>query len=605
MSNTEWPIEKNQYLVFDALSLKQYIKDQLNKTGAFTDQNFEGSYISSINDIVAYTFNTLMYYLNRTSTESMFSDSQLYENMNRIVKILNYNPVGKQTSTLSFQASALDGLAPGLYTIPRYSYVNVNGIPFSFNEDVVIRKTVATDQVEELDSLSEQKLLYQGKFQEYPVITATGEDNEIVFLLPGDAVKIDHFNIQVYIKSDGVWSQWEETPSLYLENATAEKFEVRLNENKHYEIKFGNDINGKKLTAGDTIAIYYLESDGENGQITAGSINGKPLVTYLSTQFSEIYEDVTNPDISTLTDATKIRFENSNTSTFSNDEETTDEIRQNAPGIFRSQYRLVTQADYENFVRTNFANLIHDVKAINNWSYLSEYLKYFYDLGLNDPNQASRPLYNQVMFGDACNFNNVYLFVVPKTVQSSNTPNNYLPPATKELILSSMLSEKTLTTEVIIMDPVYIAFSIGIPKTGITPTVDDIENTQLVIVKQPTSRRDDTAIMQDVEEIFTDYFDRSNVALGQEIDVNDLSRQILSVNGVQTFYTQRTDDTNITYEGLNLMSWSPTYSTEDVELIIKNVTLEFFKYPYLYDKANFANKLKVESATKIYETVEF
>ena len=91
---SDCPSTKDGYLAFDALSLKQHIKDRLNESAVFTDQNYEGSNISTIMDIVAYTFNVLMFYLNKTSSESMFSDAQIYENMNRIVKLIDYKPVG-------------------------------------------------------------------------------------------------------------------------------------------------------------------------------------------------------------------------------------------------------------------------------------------------------------------------------------------------------------------------------------------------------------------------------------------------------------------------------------------------------------------------------
>jgi hypothetical protein len=49
----------------------------------------------------------------------------------------------------------------------------------------------------------------------------------------------------------------------------------------------------------------------------------------------------------------------------------------------------VTESDFENYVKTNFSNLIHDVKVVNNWAYLTGYLKYFYDLGISNPNNVS------------------------------------------------------------------------------------------------------------------------------------------------------------------------------------------------------------------------
>jgi len=95
--STEFNIPKDGYLSFDALTLKQYIKDRLNETNIFTDQNYEGSYISTINEIIAYAFNTLLYYLNQTATNSEFSETTLYDAMNRIVKLLDYKPIGRQT----------------------------------------------------------------------------------------------------------------------------------------------------------------------------------------------------------------------------------------------------------------------------------------------------------------------------------------------------------------------------------------------------------------------------------------------------------------------------------------------------------------------------
>ena len=102
----EFPIPRDGYLSFDAFTLKQHIKNALNKSGIFTDQNYDGSFISTIIDIIAYTFHVLMFYLNKNSTETMFTEAQLYENINRIVKMLDYKPLGNFTSILSFDVQA-------------------------------------------------------------------------------------------------------------------------------------------------------------------------------------------------------------------------------------------------------------------------------------------------------------------------------------------------------------------------------------------------------------------------------------------------------------------------------------------------------------------
>lgn len=607
-NNNEFPLKKDEYLAFSATTIKQFIRDRLNQSAIVTDQNFEGSHISTIIDIVAYTFNTLIFYLNRTSTESMFSDAQIYENMNRIVKLIDYKPIGHQTSTLSFVCSASDtGVISqaGVYTIPRYSYLQLNGAPYSFNEDITFSRTTS-NVTEALTEVSEQKLLYQGKFQEYPIYNATGNENEVVYLNPGENVIIDHFNIHIYIKEAALdkWEQWEQTPSLYLEISTAKKYEIRFNENKSYEIKFGNDINGKRLRENDQIAIYYLQSNGEEGEVGVNALLNQALTPYNTIQYNEILADVIAGQYSVLTDLTPLIFDNNSISTYSDVEETPDNIRQHAPATFRSQYRLVTQNDYETYIKTNFANLIHDVKVFNNWEYMAEYVKYFYDLGITNPNDISRALYNQLMFADACNFNNVYLFAVPKIISNAKNTESFLTPSQKELIISSMRSEKILTSESVIMDPVYMSASIGISKTTAAVSIDDTNYTQLVILKQPSSRRDNNSIQNDVNKVFLDYFDRKNITLGQTVDIKTLTSNILSINGVKTFYTQRTDDPTIQYEGLSMLIWNPIY-TGDTTTLLKNITLPYFKFIGLYNNSNFVNLIKVQSESKIYEGIEY
>ena len=259
-----------------------------------------------------------------------------------------------------------------------------------------------------------------------------------------------------------------------------------------------------------------------------------------------------------------------------------------------------------NGVKTNFANLIHDVKAVNNWEYLQEQMKYYHDdIGLSNPNNISNLLYNQLHFADACNFNNVYLTIVPKTLSSTINPTAGLTAAQKELIISTIRSFKTMTSETIILDPVFIASDIGITVDGsISGSLDDIDNTELFISKSTTSQRDPNAIALDVQQIFIDFFDRSNIELGQELDISALTNNILSVEGVATFYTRRKDNNSVRYNGLSMIIWNPVYPS-DITLTTKNQSIEYFKYLYLNNQTTFLNKIVVDTESTIHESVEF
>jgi hypothetical protein len=602
----EFPIQKDSYVAFDAMSLRQLIVDRINEQKVFTDQNFLGSNLASVIDIVAYSYNTLIYYLNKTSSESMFSEAQLYENINRIVKLIDYSPIGFQTSTLSFNCSA-ERLPQGLFTIPRYSYIVINNIPFSFNEDITFIKTAA-NTTESLNEIAQQRLLYQGFYQEYPVYTAAGEDNEIIILNPGTDI-VDHFNIDVYVKPKltNKWEVYTKTPNMFLESGSEKKYEIRLNPNKRYEIKFGNDINGVKLQTGDQVALYYLTSQGQAGEIGPNALTPRSnsLIRYNTVIFNQIIEDVFKDQFRYLT-AAEIKgliFENIVSSTPVKLAEEAEDIRKTAPANYRSQYRLVTTNDYEVFTKTNFTNLLADVKCVNNWDYISGYLKYFYDIGITEPSKTERALFNQVQYADSCNFNNVYLIVVPR---SASQNFDYVVPAQKELINSSILASKMATTETVFIDPVYKAISIGISSStlAVDPTIDE-DICRLEVIKRTSSRRDNQSITNDIVNIFTEYFNRDNVRLGQTVDLRSLTQQILNVDGVETFFTTRTDDSSVRIEGLSLFIWNPIYPDNDKDATTNNIPLKYFEYPFFNNLALLSNKILVTAVSTVFETNEY
>lgn len=605
MSTTDsnpYSIPKDGYVAFDAMSLRQLIVSRLNDQKVFTDQNFIGSNLASVIDIIAYSFHTLIFYLNKTSTETMFTESQLYENMNRIVKLLDYNPTGYQTSTLSFNASA-SNLNQGVYAIPRYTTVNMNGVPFAFNEDIAIVKSV-TGITESLSEMSRLKLLYQGQYQEYPQYVATGEGNELVVINSADSL-VDHFNIDVYVKSAklGVWKQYTKTSNLYLEDGLAEKFEIRLNSNKRYEIKFGNDINGRRLKENDIVAVYFLVSNGTDG-VVGEDFSTSELRAYNTPQYIEIQNDINNEQLTYLGtgDLTNITIKNAASSTLPKESETTEEIRQLAPAVYRSQYRLVTTGDYEVYVKANFANLIADVKAINNWSYASGYMKYFYDIGITSPYLTDRALFNQVLYADSCSFNNVYIIVVPRATANNNY--NYLSPAQKELITSSIMSTKMATTETTFIDPIYKAVSFGVSAaTGVIDAIDS-DLCTLVVKKTPNIRVNDDMIVNEIVNIFAKYFNRVTTKLGQGINTRDISQSIHDIPGVESIKTMRTD-TGDSIDDLSLAVWNPAYPENDITVTRNNVNLQYFEYPYFYDISNLHTKIKVVSTFGSYEPTEY
>jgi hypothetical protein len=611
-ADQQFPLPYDAYAAFDAVTLKQLMLQRLNENSLFTDQIYEGSNFNNLIDVIAYSYNVLLYYLNKTSNESLFASSQIYENMSKIVKILNYNPVGYQSSILKFEATSNANLPPNIYTIPRYSYFTIDDIYYSFTQDVTFIKTLSGSEL--LQNLSDEVSLIQGNFVEYPLYVATGEPYEQITVTSindeNENEKIDHNGIDVYVRNEsGNWEQWQRVESLYLSNGNDKVFECRFNENQRYVIKFGNNVTGKQLNAGNVVSIYYLRTDLKMGQVGPGTLNGNRLFIYNSQQYNTIMPFVRelNSNVITTQESSSILFENNTSSSLYSELESSAQIKQNAPNIFKSQGRLVSTKDFEAYIVNNFNHLVHDVRVVNNWEYIDGHVKYLHNIGLKSPSLDSRVAYNQLKYADSCNFNDVYIYCVPKivTTNSISKNSNYLNSAAKQAILNKVNVSKLATVEPVFQDPVYIGIGFGL-KRDVVGGKDDLNSilseTRLVVQKTNSTFTSDNSIKEKIVTIINDYFDFSKTKLGMFINVDAIIQHILEINGVDSVYTERMGDGyNISLPGLSLAVFNPVYSNidEDVMTTSQSVQLPFFKIPFVYDSEQLKNNIVVVSPNYI------
>jgi hypothetical protein len=594
-------LNKNSYVSFDAIALRDLIIDRLNKGKVFTDQNYQGSNMSAFIDVISYTFSTLLFYLNKTSSESMFSEAQIYENMNRVVKILNYNPVGRLGQSVPYKITTTESLSSGNYTIPRYSFISTGGDFYSINQDITFTKNTNNEEV--IENIANTYLAYQGLYQEYPIYTSAGVENEIVYLSLADDIYIDHFNIDIYVKysETNKWIKWNRCSELFLFNANDNVYEVRFNENKRYEIKFGDDINGKKLNKGDQVLIYYLNVKKSSSGIGPNGLKNSAIIPFNSINYINILNDTSTIYSNYLTQEQlkQVSLNNDYPSTIFSDEENVDSIKKNAPKTFRSQYRLVTSTDYESFITSNYNGFLTDLKVVSNENYLKNYIKYLYDIGLNEPQKDNRVLYNQIKFSTSCNFNNLYIYMVPK-----NKMQQYLTPPQKEIIVNGLEENKTLTSHIVPMDPVYIYVDCYLQVNGESVSPKNNSLTRLKITKSLNSRRSDSSIRSDIESIFKKYFDRSVNKLGQLIDIYQISTDILNIDSVEKIQTYRTD-VNVAVEGLSFIFWNSVYPELDAQVTSQNIQLENFKYPIFNDIDILFSRIDIVEKTNSIKAADF
>ena len=594
---TEFNLPVNSYASFDATTLKDLIISRLNENEVFRDQNYEGSNINAFIDIVAYMYHVLLFYLNTTSSESTFTTATLYENINKLVSNIGYKPTGRQTSLVNINITGTSLLNAGNYTLKRFSTIFTNGIPYVALDDISFEKTIAENEQVSIDN----NILYQGILTEHPTYIAGGEPYETITVVNNSPEEqtnsfIADNTFRIFVKSiqTGKWSQWAETSSLFLEDSNSYRFEKRLNENSNFEFKFGNGISGKKLEAGDIIQIFYIKSDGSTGVISTGAFNGNFFNIYNSPQFRLISADIYDANTTFITRETlnALITNNDNNSTPVAAAETVEQIKDNAPRIFSLQNRLVTATDYEYFINKNYNNIVKSVRILSNDDYVNKVLKYYYSIGLNKPNEDCRVLFNQINFANSTSFNNVYITSIAKTNPVINEKvGNYLNPAQKQIIINECNLKKDITQNIVMLDPVFKAFSFGLQLEGEAECVDLKDNTYLVIKRDINSRSSKSNIKTKISSIISNYFEQA--VLGQVVNLSEIASNILNLDGVKSLLTRRAD-ADYEVSRLAVVMWNPLYESDDVTFTTQDVSMEAFQYPFFYEVSKISNKIIVE-----------
>lgn len=607
------------YLQFDAYNMKDSITKFLSEDETFTDQVYEGSNLSVLIDLVAQHFQVLMYYLNHSAAESMFSDSSLYENMNRLVKLLNYSPNGYSTSIVnvsidSLQADSSNSIIPEYSTIDT-GQVDTDGNPVMYStiNDYVIYNSDDEHQSNIIPMYNGQWKLYERTF------VAEGLPYE-TFSLPqitSDSSRdkyVSYPHIDIWVKRrivSGVmqyeWIRYKPSTGGLLLNgdsqtpfkSTDEIFDLRLNEFKQYEIKFGDGIHGAPLKSGDELYIVYLTSNGPTGEIDVGVLDETTgLTTTILGLTSTILNEFYGTRVSTISpNISELTLTNITSSTSVTVEESVDQIRDSAPQWFKSSGRLITRQDFSHFVKSNFHHSVVDVTVMNNWDYVSSFYAWLYNVGMNDVDNpdGSKYLNNDLdikydyTWADACDSNNVYLWMKMKNgILLDNVVND---------INNSIRDVKVLTSEPIYLEPLDVKFVPCVhnyENYDIDDWDSDYDNYIEVYIDNNTLLSVET-VKTMVNRVIIDYFFEQNQRMGAKISMNDIYTKLSSIRGVKRIRTvYERDDIIKSVDGIQFAYWTNTI-VEGSDRTISNGTiqLEQFKFPSLYKKTSIIDRIKV------------
>ena len=326
----------NQFTNLDFSDLRTQIKDYLRANQNFTDFDFEGSNFSVLIDLLAYNSYITAYNTNMAVNEVFLESATLRENVVSLARNIGYLPRSRRSSRANVNFT-VDMSQTNARTVKLLAgqvalgaVTNGNYI-FSIPEDIIT--PVNTDGIAIFDNLP----IYEGIFLTSTFIVDESQTNQR-FILPN--INIDTTSIRVKVTNavTEVYSVYDNLLNLGKDNRF---FLIQEVEDAKYEIRFGDNIIGKKPENGSKIEVTYIVTNGSSG-------NGAANFTFSGRLKDNNLFDVTT-GISLLTTQSKSE---------SGDEiESVDSIKYFSPKVFASQYRAVTSNDYKALIPYVYPNV--------------------------------------------------------------------------------------------------------------------------------------------------------------------------------------------------------------------------------------------------------
>jgi hypothetical protein len=322
--------------------IKNNLKNFLRAKPEFTDFDFEGSTMSTLLDVLAYNTYYNSFYLNMVANETFLDSAIMKESVYSISKMLNYTPRSARSARAQLSISFTPNDSPSEIVIPAYTKFSttIDGVVYYFS-------TLADYVVQSAGGVYQKNIdIYEGVvLSNKYTVNATRKLYEI----PVAGVDTSTMTVEVQASST---STTKTTYTLVKDatevSATSTVYYLQKNSNGFYEIYFGDGILGKALDLNNIVTITFRACNGE-----------APNNAYSFSKIGYTGYNKDSPTVKYICNIVSVTLR----AREGQDEETIDSIKFNAPRNFEIQNRLITAADYKNFILSNYS----DIEAVNVW----------------------------------------------------------------------------------------------------------------------------------------------------------------------------------------------------------------------------------------------
>lgn len=315
------------------------------------DAPYEGSNTAVIASALAYTVSSLNFNTAVNINENILTLATKRKNIVQDARILSYEPSYKKSTILKI---ALEFPRTGFYKLPKYSQFTINGFNYVYFGDDLEYNIVVPNDVKEIEV--KEGLLY--KTEDLPDILTYRIDEKLQYIdIPWNDVEND--GVEVFVDFfDDFGNKIDNTQ---FSKASSNIVDVNDNNTNKFwrkdDLASGNcRIYFKLGTAGDGLppnAIIYI-----NILRTSGS----------KAYYEGINSATPKGDIASFCRVIKDGARAPQLISQAQDEESIENIKNNAPLFFNSSARTVVASDYDAILRTHTS-----VKNCKTWGGEDEY----------------------------------------------------------------------------------------------------------------------------------------------------------------------------------------------------------------------------------------
>ena len=328
-----------QYVNLDFDQIKTSIKDYLRSNTNFTDYDFEGSNLSIIIDALAYNTYTTAYNTNMAVNECFLDSATLRENVVALARNIGYVPRSRRSARarVSFTVSGLTDTT----TVTLNAGIVCNGSGENTNYIFCIPESVTTSVVNGIGQFNNIEI-FEGNFvtQNFTVNNSLFNQK---FILDNSFVDTSTINVKVRpSESSSSTVTYKQIDNIIGITSTSSSYLLQEIEDERYELIFGDNIIGKKLSNNNFITASYIVSDGKDG-------NGASEFSFVG--------NITNQDGAAINPNTISLVATEENSRDGDDIESISSIKYYAPRIYSSQYRAVTASDFESVLAYIYPNV--------------------------------------------------------------------------------------------------------------------------------------------------------------------------------------------------------------------------------------------------------